>query len=234
MKRFVRFLPLFAVACASAAPNANVADATTSTPPRTSAASVATPKSDAAKSPGGDTRARCETLPFFTLYEKNGAVSRQADGRLAVHLPIDLHEVDCGAPDCFGHDMRMTLTLGEESPSGDFAASSGGCVIVAAEATSTPFDRCNDPDRVSHGASWQNSFLAEGKPDLSDPALDRVELRDAARGQALVLVPTVYFFYEKVTPEKKLLARLRDSENPECCGGYTYRNALDWTETGQH
>lgn len=214
MQRSSCFLFVLATACASATPASKIEGEAKPAPP-------ATAPDVQPETPREIARSACETLPLFDLYEKNGAFTRSAEGGVAVHLPIDLHQVDCAAPDCFGHDMLLTLELGDES---------GHCVIVLAEATSTPFDGCRDPNHISKGTPWQNAFTAVGRPDLSERTLERIELRDASRGQALVLLPDTYYFYEKVTPEKKLLPRLVDAENPECCGGYTYRKTWDWTE----
>jgi hypothetical protein len=221
MKHSSCFLLALATACASATPALKGAgEASNAERDAMPSRSVAAHEADAEVRNDAVPRA-CGALPFFDLYEENGALTRPTERTLAVHLPIDLHQLDCLAPDCFGHDMLLTLTLGEES---------GRCVIVLAQATSTPFDGCRDPNQVSKGAVWQNSFSAEGQFDLADRTLERIELRDRARGHALVLLSTTYFFYENVTPGKPLLPRLVDFERPECCGGYTYRKTWDWTE----
>ena len=219
MTRFALFLPALAAACASAAPRAKV--------PPSSPEPVATVTSDtgvlrsSTDTASEKKPAACDALPIFELYRKNAALERRSAVEVALHLPIDLHQADCGAPDCFGHDMWLTLTLGEDG---------GHCVILAAEATSTPFDTCGGPARDPKPATWRNSFVSEGRPDLRDPALDRIELRDEALGHALVLLRDDYLFYENVTREKKLLPRLVDAESRECCGGYAYSKTSEWTE----
>jgi len=219
MTRFAIFLSVLSAACASAAPQVKAS------PTGPEPVAAAADETRAAHSSTGaapeEKPAACDALPILTLYRKNGALERRSATKVALHLPIDLHQADCGAPDCFGHDMWLTLTLGDDA---------GRCVILTAEATSTPFDTCGGPARDPALVPWRNSFAPEGRPDLGDPALDRIELRDAARGHALVLLGDNYLFYEKVTREKKLLPRLLDAESRECCGGYAYSKTSEWTE----
>ena len=217
MTRFALFLPVLAAACASASPTAE----TPARPEPVPTADEAGAAGPAAVTAVEKKSAACDALPIFELYEKNGALERRSATEVALHLPIDLHEADCGAPDCFGHDMWLTLTLGDVA---------GHCVILAAEATSTPFDTCGGPASDGALALWRNSFVTEGRPDLEAPALERIELRDDARGHALVLLANNYLFYEKVTRDKKLLPRLVDAESHECCGGYVYSKTSEWTE----
>jgi hypothetical protein len=217
MTRFVLFLSTLAAACASAPPTAKSPSRPEPIPTagETGAARLSAPTAVEKKS------AACDALTIFELYEKNGAVVRRSAAELALHLPIDLHQADCGAPDCFGHDMWLSLRLGEEA---------GRCVILEAEASSTPFDSCGGPTQDPKPAPWRNSFVSAGRPDLADPALDRIELRDEARGHALVLLDDNYLFYEKVTREKNLLPKLVDFESSECCGGWAYSKTSEWSE----
>jgi hypothetical protein len=221
MKHLSCFLLALATACASATPAPKIEGETPNAESEaTPSRSAATPNAETAAPSNAEPHA-CSKLPFFDLYEKHGVLTRPAERTLAVQLRIDMHQIDCLAPDCFGHDMLLTLALGEES---------GRCIIATAEATSTPFDGCRDPEHVTKGTAWQNSFNVVGRPDLADRTLDRVELRDAARGHALMLLSETYFFYENVAPEKKLLPRIVDVEHPEeCCGGYTSRATWEWT-----
>ena len=168
----------------------------------------------------------CTSSGFFTAYAREGLVRASSESLLVLDVPVDVHSADCGAPDCYGHSMTLTLELrhiGER------------CEIVSAKASASPFNNCEGhfPEPVSH--PWTNDFAVKDAPDLLDDGLERVELRDARRREALLLLPDGYYFYEDVEASSQLRPKLDPVEAEvdsaaidNCCYGYSSSASQRW------
>ena len=157
----------------------------------------------------------CHKLPFFRIYEIEQAVER-AGAHLVVHADIDLHALDCMAPDSYGHRMQITLALRSRD---------GRCEIEGATAIAEAYGRS---DKHAPGAAWTNDFVVVGDPDLSSRGLERIELRDSAREEAFLLLPTEYYFFEDVPTGTALKPKLRGEDDLGCCYGYTNARTRTW------
>lgn len=160
-------------------------------------------------------RGACAKVPLLRIYELNGAVQSPQPDQIAIDVQIDLHSADCGAPDCYGHEMQLVLEVADVS---------GKCVIRSARGTGKPFG-C---DTGQAQESWIDSFVVTGSPDLASSKLRRVELRDAKQGHALVLLPDIYYFYENAGPKATLKPELEGEDAHGCCYGYTSSAAIHW------
>ena len=173
---------------------------------------------------GGGTSAQtqapdaCAHIPFLNTYQRAGALKENDNGKIVLDVHIDVHAADCGAPDCYGHQMKLTLHV---------TSRKRRCEIGAASATARGFNDCG-PGTSFPTSFWTNTFTVSGNPDLADPDLERIELRDAARKHALVLLPYDYYFYEKVPADAALKPQLKGEEDIGCCYGYASSEAGSW------
>jgi len=151
----------------------------------------------------------CSELPFLRVYERAGALKQRDGGAIVLDLPVNVHSADCGAPDCWGHEMELTLRLG---------AKQGRCEVVAAIGSARPFNECG-VTMDGPTSPWTNTFSALGAADLAAPNFARLHLHDAARNEALVLLPSEYFFYVHVTATTPLKHEL---EGEQVAPGFTY------------
>jgi hypothetical protein len=118
----------------------------------------------------------------------------------------------------------MDLTL-------ELATRSERCEITGATATARPFNECGVA--VDGRTSlWTSTFSALGGPNLADPRLERVHLHDAARREALVLLPYGYYFYRGVAADTPLKHALSgETDSPSFNYGYSSAaSARWWTE----
>jgi hypothetical protein len=158
----------------------------------------------------------CGHLPFFNVYEQARALRRGDGATLVLDVDIDLHGADCGAPDGYGHDMELTLWLEPRE---------GRCEILAADASASGWGFWGE----ALPPTWVNTFAVQGKPNLGDKELARIELRDEAKQQALVLLPENYYFFEDVPRGAALHPRLMGEEDTGCCYGYTSADSERWS-----
>ena len=175
--------------------------------------------------------AGCTKSGYFTTYAREGLVLASYESTLVLDVPVDVHSRDCGAPDCYGHSMTLTLKLRQVGEQ---------CEIVSATASASPFNQCNSryPEPVRQ--PWTNDFAVKGTPDLLDDRLERIELLDAKRREALLLLRDGYYFYEDVDASSKLRAELDpvdeelDPADPDsCCYGYSSSASQRWPRAQQ-
>jgi len=160
---------------------------------------------------------KCVSRTFFDNYAHHGLVVASTENFLVLELPVDLHQTDCGAPDCYGHTMTLTLDLSPDA---------GTCMLVEARASAKTFE-CGGPGEQTP-REWTNTFTW-GKPtDLASPELERLELRDPKRREAVLLLRDGYFFFENVDARSKLIPALASDEDTECCYGYTSSASRGW------
>lgn len=140
---------------------------------------------------GKEEKADCASS-FFGLYERQKAAGYDNDGNLTLRLRVDLHSPDCGAPDCFGHDMEITMNVLRRE---------GKCILAGGVSRNTTFTCTGDTaGALVAGIHPVNVFLPLHTSDLSDPELNEIVLYDSARNQALVLRRDGYAFYEEGLP----------------------------------
>ncbi len=135
---------------------------------------------------------RFPELPFFALYHQNDAARYEAPDVLQLDVQINVHELDCGAPDCYGHDMAVYMQLEEDST---------GCYIAKVSSTNTTFT-CEGEDSLVAGIYPTNTFYPVGNPNLRDSTLTEIILHDTVHHQALILLCGMYYFYEDSLPMK--------------------------------
>lgn len=160
----------------------------------------------------------CASRAFFELYVRDGLVEPAPEGVLQVRVPVDLHFQSCGGPECWGHDMTLRLELRHQGER---------CEIVRAEASGVPFNGCGVPMDIGPQSPWTNTFVVHGSPNLADPELKQIELRDPTRKEAVLLLRTGYFYYEKVTSWSQLFPSLEGDDSTGCCYGHT-SSATNW------
>lgn len=168
----------------------------------------------------------CLRSQYFTAYAQEGLVRAADKSSLVLNVPVDVHSADCGAPDCYGHNMTLTLELRQIGER---------CEIVSARASATPFNGCEGHFPGSVSQPWTNDFAVKGAPDLLDDRLVRVELRDIGRREALLLLRDGYYFYENVEEFSTLRPELDPAElesDPtdvnNCCYGYSSAASQRW------
>jgi len=168
----------------------------------------------------------CKKSGYFTAYARGGLLLSSDESSLVLDVPVDVHSQDCGAPDCYGHSMTLTLKLHQVGER---------CEIVSATASASPFNQCEGhfPEPVAR--PWNNEFAVKGAPDLLDDDLARIELLDAKRREALLLLRDGYYFYEAVDASSKLRPELDpadddlDPSDPNnCCFGYSSSASRKW------
>jgi len=163
--------------------------------------------------------AECASSRFFALYARGELVRASGPASLVLDVPVNLHSADCGAPDCYGHGMTLTLELRRVGKR---------CEIVSAKASAVPFNECGIPaDEMPR--PWTNRFVVKGTPNLADHRLARIELRDSKRHEALLLLPNSYYFYENVKPSSRLRPELEPEDAKGCCYGYTNSAFRPWS-----
>lgn len=116
----------------------------------------------------------CQNLPFFIVYRQGKAVLKESDTEVQLDVGVNLHSADCGAPDGYGHHMTLTLGL---------KAKGDRCSITSATANGEEWGY--EGSRASE--KWTNDFTVKGDPNLADPGLKEIELRDPSRKEALML-----------------------------------------------
>jgi len=156
----------------------------------------------------------CVSRTFFDNYARHGLVVASTESFLVLELPVDLHQTDCGAPDCYGHTMMLTLDLSRDA---------AACKLVKASASGNTFGPGEETPR-----EWTNTFTWAKPIDLASPELERVELRDPKRREAVLLLRNGYFFFENVDARSKLIPALASDEDTDCCYGYTSSAHRGW------
>ena len=130
----------------------------------------------------------CASLPLLARWERNGLARRTPGNGVHVSLAADIHAPDCGAPDCYGTDIRIELTV---------VARANGCFIDGALIRTREYVRCGSREDTE-GVRTAAAFLVEGTPDLASRALERVTFRSADGRKALVVRPAGAFWFDEV------------------------------------
>jgi hypothetical protein len=155
----------------------------------------------------------CGSLPLLSRYVRAGIAARTDEGDVTLSLTADRHSADCGAPDCYGTKILLTLRLRAED---------GDCVVQGGQAQAVDFFGLGCEDFASTSKAAAYDYEVESRAaDLSDPALRQLTLRDVSAGNAVVLLPQNFFFFEGVTQNGVLHTYLDPSgtEDTGCCWG---------------
>ena len=158
----------------------------------------------------------CDALPLLGAYRAAGVVLEQSASRLKLALTIDLHSLDCGAPDGYGEKLSLELEIAAE---GEHCWLRGGTVA----ATPFGFERGDEKP-------WSDELRVDGTVDLALVEPPDVVLRGAATPRALVLTRHQYWLFEDVKPGAPLRQQLagEDDDGKGCCFGFTSADASHW------
>jgi len=158
----------------------------------------------------------CQSFPLLASYEEAGALSRVSEGEVRLSLNADLHSADCGAPDCYGTDLELTLRLKAEGRR---------CLVEGARAKAVNYLGQGCEEFVSWVATKSFDYVVEPPgADLSDLNLEKLTLRDPAAGGALVVLPGNFFYFDEVTEPALLRTSLDPGglEDSGCCWGASF------------
>lgn len=155
----------------------------------------------------------CTELPLLYYYQAAGAVLEQSPTHLKLDLLINLHAMDCGAPDATGHTLLVDLAL---EPEGEHCWVRGGSVKA------TPFGLEYEPAKA-----WHDELRPDGAIDLAAGDPSNAVLRAVTTPRALMLTPDNYWLFEDVKPGAPLRPRLPD-EDESCCYGFTGAATQHW------
>jgi len=162
----------------------------------------------------GDVQKSCHVLPLLARYESAGMLQRAPDGTISLRLTADLHFADCGAPDCYGTNILVTMT-----PSHD----KDGCSIREALVRTQDFVETGCAPSGSAGAPRREIYFPDsGGFDLSDRAQEKLTLRGKDGRHAIVILRENFFYFDDATPGGTLRTELPGDDAEEtCCWGAT-------------
>lgn len=151
---------------------------------------------------------------LFIRYLKAGQLKTAGDNHIRLNLTADLHFADCGAPDCYGTELKVDFFL---LPAGQ------GCILESVYVRSQNFFCPGYEVHPSDLTPRDESYIAVKEDmDLCDPALDRLELRSENGSEAIILGPDNFFYFENITKNGVLRERLQnDDDKDDCCWGAT-------------
>lgn len=156
----------------------------------------------------------CTELPLLSYYRAAGAVKEQTPTRLKLDLRIDLHSLDCGAPDATGHNLEVDLAL---EPEGEH------CWVRSGSVKATPFGLEYEP-----WEAWHDEIRPDAPVDLAGVEPADVVLRGVSTPNAVVLTSTRYWLFEHVKPGAPLHQRLEEEGDKGCCFGFTGAATQHW------
>lgn len=155
----------------------------------------------------------CTELPLLSYYRAAGAVLEQTPTVLKLDLAIDLHSLDCGAPDATGHNLVVDLAL---EPVGEH------CWVRSGAVRATPFGAYGEPRKA-----WHDELRPDGPVDLAGANPADAVLRGVNTSHALVLTSERYWLFEEVKPGAPLHQQLPNEEQG-CCYGFTGAATQHW------
>lgn len=159
-------------------------------------------------------RDECASLPLLGRYERAGLLNRSSSGKVVLRLIADLHFADCGAPDCYGTNITLTLEL---------VAGSGGCSARVATINTQDFAEPNCGEFDSHTSPVTETYEVMGDQiDLSSQNLEKLTFRNKSGSKALVILRQNFFYFDDVAPKGILREELPgDDAGKSCCWGAT-------------
>jgi hypothetical protein len=149
----------------------------------------------------------CTELPLLSYYQAAGAVLEQSPNHLKLHLLIDLHGLDCGAPDATGHHLEVNLAVEGEGEH---------CWVRGGSVKATPFGL-----EYAAQKAWQDELRPDEAVDLAAVDPSDAVLRAVTTPRALILTPGGYWLFEDVKPGAPLHPRLPGEDEQGCCYGFT-------------
>jgi len=158
----------------------------------------------------------CQHPSFLKRYSIAGYLGRQDAQRIVLTLNANLHQADCGTPDCFGTHLEVSMKVTSKLRQ---------CLLQAVTIHRQHYNMCQGDDLFMSAQDLKpdvEPYLPQTTPiDLSDTRLKRLELRSRSGREALVLEPTNFFYFDDVTPQGILHMRLINDEDhwEDCCWG---------------
>jgi hypothetical protein len=156
----------------------------------------------------------CTELPLLDYYQAGGAVLEQSPSHLKLHLLINLHALDCPAPDATGHNLEVDLVVEGEGEH---------CWVRGGSVKATPFGLEYEPQKA-----WHDELRPDGAVDLAAVDPSDAVLRAVTTPRALVLTPDDYWLFEDVKPGAPLYPRLQGEDDQSCCYGFTGAATQHW------
>ena len=129
----------------------------------------------------------CRALPILARWERSGLTRASSNG-VALAFKADLHDQDCGAPDCYGTEIDLDLTL---------TSRDGGCFIDRVQVRTRDYVHCGH-GQDEEGRPTSAAFSVDEAPDLASGALQRITFRSADGRSALVIRPAGAFWFASV------------------------------------
>ncbi len=146
-------------------------------------------------------------LNFFREYYKTNKIVKNSDSLYYLNLTVDLHYADCGAPDCYGTELKIKLNTHVD----------GYKCILDSTSISTKhfFDKgCTLPifeaDTVEHKYRY---ISEEVNLDLNDSTLPKITLRNENGPGAITLLKDKFFYYEQAKRGDSLIQRLENDDD---------------------
>jgi len=155
----------------------------------------------------------CTSSTFLKRYSKSGLVKFSSAGAMEFQLVADLHFADCGAPDCYGTKVRISMKPNRED----------SCQYSDAIVETENYNNCKDEMSAQDDVREENEvFVVDGAAfNMLDPKLTEIKLMNKSKTRAIVLSSNGFLYFENVTPEGRLHTWLPsdDDNEQECCWG---------------
>jgi len=154
----------------------------------------------------------CTSSPFLKRYFKSGLVKFSPTGAIELRLVADLHAADCGAPDCYGTEVRISME----------PIRAGSCQYSNAVVETEDYNNCKDEMLAKDVGKINEAFVVDGPAsNILDPHLTEIKLMNGSKTRAIVLSPDGFVYFEDVKPEGTLHPWLPsdDDNEQECCWG---------------
>ncbi len=161
-----------------------------------------------------DAQKRCEVMPLFARYHDAGLLSHKPNGTISLKIVADLHSADCGAPDCYGTNIVITMNPSTEGR---------GCIVRDVLIQTQDFVNAGCESLGEVDEPRQETFFPEGgRANLSEPTLKKLTFRNKDGTRAIVLLRENFFYFENVTRGGVLRTELPgDDDDESCCWGAT-------------
>ena len=153
----------------------------------------------------------CASGAFLKRYLKSGLAAFSPDGAMELRLDADLHSADCGAPDCHGTTIRISMK----------PIRAGSCQYSSAIVETKDYNTCGEPVKVDLKKKIEVFLVDKAAFNVLDQKLATIKLMNKSKTRAIVLAPDNFFYFEDVRPKGKLHMQLPgdDDNRQKCCWG---------------
>jgi len=154
----------------------------------------------------------CASSTFLKRYSKSDLVKFSPAGAIELQLVADLHAADCGAPDCYGTKVRISMK----------PVRAGSCQYSDAVVETEDYNNCKDEVFTKNAGKENEAFFVNGPAvNILEPQLTEIKLMNKSRTRAIVLSSDGFFYFEDVKPKGKLHTWLPSDDDDErkCCWG---------------